>query len=370
MVDTHVDTEVDFHLEKVPVELKNLSKRFMDEGKIITAVDNVNITFEKGKLTTLLGPSGCGKTTTLRCIGGFYKPEEGQVLIGSEDVKGVPPYRRPTGTVFQNYALFPHMSVFENIAYGLRVKKLDKKEIKDKVEKGLKLLQLDNMGERLPTQLSGGQQQRVAIARLLVNEPKVLLLDEPLSNLDAKLRIYMREEIKNIQRELGLTTIYVTHDQEEAMTLSDQMAVMNKGRIEQVGTPLEIYNRPANKFVADFIGEANFIEGRIERIVEDQAVVRIKDYSIRSSVDSSIFSEDDKVLVMIRPHDVELCSEEEADISTEVRWSAFLGSQVNYQIYMPGAEDFTVFDYDADKIRSAGEKINLRIEKSLVIETI
>jgi iron(III) transport system ATP-binding protein len=365
-----VNANIDFHLEKVPVQLKNLTKKFMDEGKIITAVDNIDITFEKGKLTTLLGPSGCGKTTTLRCIGGFYKPEEGEVLIGSENVRGVPPYKRPTGTVFQNYALFPHMSVFENIAYGLRVKKMSNKEVKDKVNKGLKLLQLDNMGDRLPTQLSGGQQQRVAIARLLVNEPKVLLLDEPLSNLDAKLRIYMREEIKNIQRELGLTTIYVTHDQEEAMTLSDQMAIMNEGRIEQIGTPIEIYNKPANKFVGDFIGEANFLEGSIERIVENTALVRIDDYTIKSEVDSNKYAEDDDVLIMIRPHDVEICSEDEADIITKVRWAAFIGAQVNYQVFMPGEDDFTVYDYHADQIKSAEQDINLKIKKSLVIEKL
>jgi iron(III) transport system ATP-binding protein len=365
-----VNRNVDFHLEKVPVQLQNLTKKFADEGKIITAVDNIDITFEKGKLTTLLGPSGCGKTTTLRCIGGFYKPEEGKVLIGSENVRGVPPYKRPTGTVFQNYALFPHMSVFENIAYGLRVKKMSNQEVKDKVNKGLELLQLDNMGERLPTQLSGGQQQRVAIARLLVNEPKVLLLDEPLSNLDAKLRIYMREEIKNIQRELGLTTIYVTHDQEEAMTLSDQMAIMNKGRIEQIGTPVEIYNKPANKFVGDFIGEANFLKGYIEKIIDHTALIRIDDYKIKSKVDTDEFSEGDRVLVMIRPHDVEICDKDEADIITQIRWAAFLGAQVNYQIVMPGDDDFTVYDYQADQIMKANENINLKIKKSLVIEKL
>lgn len=191
-----------------------------------------------------------------------------------------------------------------------------------------------------------------------------------MSNLDAKLRIYMREEIKNIQRELGLTTIYVTHDQEEAMTLSDQMAVMNKGRIEQVGTPLEIYNKPANKFVADFIGEANFLQGIITKITAEKAEVKIEDYTIKAEVDKNLFAENDKVLVMIRPHDVEICSEEEADISTEVRWSAFLGSQVNYQVYMPGESNFTIFDYEADKIKSGGDEINLRIKKSLVIEKL
>ena len=180
----------------------------------------------------------------------------------------------------------------------------------------------------------------------------------------------MREEIKNIQRELGLTTIYVTHDQEEAMTLSDQMAIMNKGRIEQIGTPVEIYNKPANKFVGDFIGEANFLEGYIERIVDDTAVVNVDNYKIRSDVDNNKYSEDDKVLVMVRPHDVEICEADEADIITKVRWAAFLGAQVNYQVVMPGEDDFTVYDYQAGKIKNAEQEINLKIKKSLVIEKL
>ena len=233
-------------MTKVPVDLIHITKRFGKDKAVITAVDNISHQFEAGKLTTLLGPSGCGKTTTLRCIAGFYQPEEGDILINGERVNHLPPYSRPTGTVFQNYALFPHMTVFENVAYGLRIKKLSESEIKKKVAEGLEILQLEGMADRMPGQLSGGQQQRVAIARVLVNEPQVLLFDEPLSNLDAKLRVYMRREIRNLQERLGITTIYVTHDQEEAMSISDTMLVMNHGRIEQVGTPPELYAHPGH----------------------------------------------------------------------------------------------------------------------------
>lgn len=241
------------------VKLRNISKRFRD----VVAVDNINLDINPGELFTLLGPSGCGKTTTLRIIAGLEKPDSGKVYIDDIDVTNVPPYKRGAGMVFQNYALWPHMTVFDNIAYGLKIRKLPKREIEERVKWVLKLVRLEGLEERYPTQLSGGQQQRVALARALVIEPRVLLLDEPLSNLDAKLRVEMRSELKNLQRELKITTIYVTHDQEEAMVLSDRLAVMNEGKIYQVGSPREVYLNPKDFFVATFIGRYSIIEGKI-----------------------------------------------------------------------------------------------------------
>jgi len=242
------------------IRLEGVTKRFRD----VVAVDRASFKVEKGEFFVLLGPSGCGKTTTLRIIAGFETPDEGRVYFNDVDVTKTKPYERETAMVFQNYALWPHMTVFENIAFGLKLRKLDWQEIKRRVDWALELVKLKGHEHKYPHQLSGGQQQRVALARALVVEPKVLLLDEPLSNLDAKLRIAMREELKELQRKLGITTVYVTHDQVEAMTLADRIAVMNKGRILQIGAPEEIYNYPANLFVATFIGRSNLIRGRIE----------------------------------------------------------------------------------------------------------
>ncbi|GAB7388906.1 polyamine ABC transporter ATP-binding protein [Bacillaceae bacterium] len=241
------------------VQLCNVSKRFGD----FLAVENMNLNVQQGEFLTLLGPSGCGKTTTLRMIAGFEQPTDGKIFINGMEVNGVPPYRRDVNTVFQSYALFPHMNVFDNIAFGLKMKKFSKHEIKRRVMDALKLVQLEEYGERKPDQLSGGQKQRIAIARALVNNPKVLLLDEPLGALDLKLRKQMQVELKHLQQKLGITFIYVTHDQEEALTMSDRIAVMNKGVIEQIGTPDEIYDRPVSRFVADFIGETNLFEGKV-----------------------------------------------------------------------------------------------------------
>ena len=226
-------------------------------------VDEVTLTVEQGELVALLGPSGCGKTTTLRMIAGFVEATSGRVLIGDRDVTDLPPYRRNTGMVFQGYALFPHMTVFGNVAFGLEMRKAGEAEIQARVRRALELVRLGHLAERYPRQLSGGQQQRVALARALVIEPEVFLLDEPLSNLDAKLRHEVRVEIRQLQRELGLTTVFVTHDQEEALTLADRLVVMSQGMIQQIGTPTELYERPTNAFVADFIGKSNFLKGRL-----------------------------------------------------------------------------------------------------------
>ena len=241
------------------VSLRNLAKRFGS----VAAVDDVTLDVREGELVALLGPSGCGKTTTLRMIAGFIAASGGQILIGDQDVTNLPPYRRNTGMVFQGYALFPHMTVFQNVAFGLEMRKVPRADIAPRVAEALRLVQLGHLGERMPKQLSGGQQQRVALARALVIRPEVFLLDEPLSNLDAKLRLSVRIEIRQLQQALGLTTVFVTHDQEEALTLADRLVVMSQGKVQQIGTPTELYERPANHFVADFIGRSNFLEGTV-----------------------------------------------------------------------------------------------------------
>jgi len=241
------------------VELHDLAKTY---GGTV-AVSGVSLDIAQGELVALLGPSGCGKTTTLRMIAGFIEASRGRILIGGRDVTHLPPYRRDTGMVFQGYALFPHMTVDENVAFGLEMRRVEKSAIAPRVAEALRLVRLDGLGARLPRELSGGQQQRVALARALVVNPAVFLLDEPLSNLDAKLRHEVRIEIRQLQQRLGLTTIFVTHDQEEALTLADRLVLMNKGAIQQIGSPADLYNRPANLFVADFIGKANVIRGRL-----------------------------------------------------------------------------------------------------------
>ncbi|MCC7103549.1 MAG: ABC transporter ATP-binding protein, partial [Chloroflexi bacterium] len=255
---------------RVTVSLHGISKRFSDT----LAVDDVSLTVCEGEFLSLLGPSGCGKTTTLRVVAGFEQPDQGRVLFGGDDVTEIPPYRRGIGMVFQSYALFPHMTVAENIAYGLRRRRVSREEISARTADILNLVHLPGLEQRYPRQLSGGQQQRVAIARALVIRPRVLLLDEPLSNLDAKLREGMRIELRQIQREVGITAIYVTHDQEEALALSDRIAVMDHGRIAQVGTPYQIYQAPEDPFVAQFIGRSNILRGVVERVDGSEVVLR------------------------------------------------------------------------------------------------
>ncbi|MFM9276726.1 ABC transporter ATP-binding protein [Paenibacillus jiagnxiensis] len=242
------------------IHIDDVSRRFGD----FTALEQVQLTIEEGEFFSLLGPSGCGKTTLLNMIAGFLDPTTGRILIGDQDVTGLPPYRRGLGIVFQDYALFPHLTVFENVAYGLQIRKQSKQQIKRRVEETLALVQLSSMADRRPHQLSGGQRQRVAIARALAIEPAVLLLDEPLSNLDAKLRKDMQTELRSIQRRAGVTTVMVTHDQEEALSLSDRIGILGQGRLQQVGSPLEVYRQPANRFVADFIGQVNLFRTSAE----------------------------------------------------------------------------------------------------------
>jgi len=302
------------------IELVNVSKDY--DGT--EALKNINFYIRENEFVTLLGPSGCGKTTTLRIIGGFESPTSGEVLFEGVNINSLPPYKRKVNTVFQKYALFTHMNVFENVAFGLKIKKLDKKVIKEKVENALNMVNLSGFEKRSVDSLSGGQQQRVAIARAIVNEPQVLLLDEPLGALDLKLRKEMQIELKNMQKRLGITFIYVTHDQEEALTMSDTIVVMRDGTIQQIGTPEDIYNEPKNAFVADFIGESNIIDG-----------IMIKDYLVRFAdhefecVDKG-FDEGEAVDVVVRPEDVKIVKEGEGMLRGTVISVTFKG--VHYEM--------------------------------------
>jgi len=284
--------------EKV-LELRNVTKRFGS----VTAVNSLSIPYiNRGEFVTFLGPSGCGKTTLLRMIAGFYYPTSGDIIMHGERINDIPPERRKTSMVFQNYALFPHMSVFDNIAYGLKLKKLSKEEIQKKVSEILGIVQLEGLEKRRPSELSGGQQQRVALARCIVMEPEVILLDEPLSNLDASLRVMMREEIRKIQRSFDLTTIFVTHDQEEAMSMSDRVVVMNRGEVEQIGTPFDIYGTPGSLFVACFIGYINIIDGRVKEKIKDEYIIETKIGDVFNKNDAlKGISKGDLVTLIIRP---------------------------------------------------------------------
>ena len=302
------------------IELKNITKSF--DGEVV--LDHINLDIYDNEFITLLGPSGCGKTTTLRIIGGFETPDTGDVIFMGENINDLPPHKRNVNTVFQRYALFPHLNVFENVAFSLREKKVPKEEINRRVTEMLSLVALKGFEKRAVTSLSGGQQQRVAIARALVNQPKVLLLDEPLAALDLKLRKDMQVELKNIQKATGITFVFVTHDQEEALSMSDTVVVMSEGQIQQIGTPVDIYNEPENAFVADFIGESNILDG-----------VMLEDYKVRFSgqtfqcVDKG-FDRREAVDVVVRPEDVDIVPEEKGMLRGVVTSVTFLG--VHYEI--------------------------------------
>jgi iron(III) transport system ATP-binding protein len=317
--------------------LENVVKKFPPRGGAseVTAVNGVSLSINKGELVTLLGPSGCGKTTTLRLIGGFEVLTSGRILLDGEAIDNLPPHKRGMSMVFQSYAIFPHLNVFENIAYGLHVQKVPESEVKRRVGQVLELVDLVGYEHRAPNQLSGGQQQRVALARALVMEPKVLLLDEPLSNLDAKLREQMRSEIRKIQQQLGITSVYVTHDQIEAMTLSDQIVVINKGSIEQMGTPEEIYRHPNSQFVANFIGRANFIPCRIQRVEGNEAEVECFGKVFRVSAQKNVSPGKEGALVL-RPEMLWI-TEEKGVFKGSVRRSVYLGNAVEHEITVNGS---------------------------------
>lgn len=302
------------------IQLKNLTKNF-DDQQVLKGID---LNIYENEFLTLLGPSGCGKTTTLRIIAGFEEPNEGEVVFDGIDIAKVPPYKREINTVFQKYALFPHLNVFDNIAFGLNIKKMDKNVIKEKVRRMLALVGLSDYENRDVTLLSGGQQQRVAIARALINEPKVLLLDEPLGALDAKMRKEMQAELQKIQKEVGITFIYVTHDQEEALSMSDTVVVMNQGEIQQIGTPVDIYNEPENRFVAEFIGESNIIEG----VMLKDLLVKFDDVEFEC-VDKG-FKKKEEVEVVLRPEDINIVKPEKGKLKGNVKSIVFKG--VHYEI--------------------------------------
>jgi iron(III) transport system ATP-binding protein len=317
--------------------LENITKTFPPRGGIseVNAVKNVNLDIQKGELVTLLGPSGCGKTTTLRMIAGFEFPTAGEIVLDGKKINDLPPHKRDMSMVFQSYAIFPHLTVFENVAYGLNVQKLPRDVINKRVDKVMDLVHLEGYGDRAPNQLSGGQQQRVALARALVMEPKVLLMDEPLSNLDAKLREEMRSEIRRIQQELNITSVYVTHDQIEAMTLSDKIVIMNNGVIEQIGTPVEIYRFPRSRFVANFIGRANFIPGSVESKTDKDLSINALGKTVCVSSLKREFSIGENVTLIVRPEIVSV-NRTSGVYEGVVKRAIYLGNIIEYDVIVNG----------------------------------
>ena len=316
---------------KKGVRLEHISKIYQDPktGKDFYAVKDNSLTIEPGEFVTLLGPSGCGKTTTLRMIAGFESPDEGEIYLGEEPINELTPNKRDTAMVVQSYALLPHYNVFDNVAYGLKLRHVPKEEIQKRVMKILNLVELTGMEGRMTNQLSGGQQQRVALARALVIEPSVLLFDEPLSNLDAKLRVTMRTEIRRIQQEVGITAIYVTHDQSEAMALSDRIIIMRSGVVEQIGSPQEIYYHPVNEFVADFIGEANFLKGKLEALENGRAQINVSG-DICHAAPIPGMEVGKEYTIVLRPEAAALA--DEGGLPCEVVLSCFMGSYQNYHV--------------------------------------
>ncbi len=337
----------------VIIRLEDITKEYDD----VKVLDNVTLELEEGKFYTLLGPSGCGKTTILRIIAGFTDVTNGNVCFNGERINNLPANKRPVNTVFQNYALFPHLTVFENVAFGLRIKKLQESEIKRKVLEGLEFVNLANYGSRSIEKLSGGQRQRVALARAIVNEPKILLLDEPLSALDLKLRTEMQYELQDLQKRLGITFVFVTHDQEEALAMSDEIFVLNGGKIVQRGTPNAIYDEPINRFVADFIGESNIISGTM-----------IADYIVEFSgkrfecIDYG-FSENEPIDIVIRPEDVAITTVEEGNIRVRVDSQLFRG--VHYEIFCLDEEENGWLVHSTKKA-TVGAEIGLTFEKEFM----
>ncbi len=347
--------------ETADLKLEKISKNF---GKV-QAVKEVSLEIPHGKLVTLLGPSGCGKTTILRMIAGLEVPSSGKIFLGNEDITNLPPNERKITMVFQSYALFPHMNVYENIAYGLKVKHTPEEEIKNAVKEALDMVGLSGFEKRGSSELSGGQQQRVAVARALVLKPKVLLFDEPLSNLDAKLRNRMRGEIRNLQRDLGITSVYVTHDQSEALAISDKIVVMENAVISQEGTPQELYRRPSNAFVADFIGDANIIELVVTGVENNRAILRIgeKEISANYITKPQLGS---KAKIMIRPEDIQFAEGTTGKLEGTVEFALYQGSNIDYLIETQYGE-LRVKDYvSKDKLRDRGTKVSLSFREEQI----
>jgi iron(III) transport system ATP-binding protein len=345
----------------IELHLKNVSKLFGETR----AVDSVNLDVKSGELFFLLGPSGCGKTTCLRTIAGFYQPDEGELCFGDKVMNNVPPHKRNIGMVFQNYALWPHMTVYQNVEYGLNIRKLPSSVKKEKIARVLEVVQMEQYADRNPNQLSGGQQQRIALARALVIEPDILLLDEPLSNLDAKLRLEMRQEIKRIHYEAGITSVYVTHDQKEALSLANRMAVMRDGKIVQLGTPREVYNFPVNSFVADFIGETNFIQGKIKSKTVDFYLLETSIGEVMAMGNN--ITDSDSMTCSVRPESI-IISDAPLDntpnqFEAKVTNLTYLGDVEEYWIKIRNLLDVKVVLHNPGKYeRKSGDKVFVRFQ--------
>ena len=350
------------------LELKNITKRFGD----LIAVNDISFSVEKGKLVTFVGPSGCGKTTLLRMVSGFAEPDDGEIILDGQNVTKKPPNARDTAMVFQNYALFPHMTVAKNIGFGMKIRKKSRDEINKEVKRLLALVKMEGLGERRPHELSGGQQQRVALARALSLNPKILLLDEPLSNLDANLRINMREEIRRLQRRLGLTIIFVTHDQEEAMSISDLLVVMDQGVVKQVGSPTEVYKKPSDEFVANFVGHINFFPGEVIAFSGDEMDLKIAQGNLKVKRPSSPVSIGNRVKLVVRPESIDLVDARnelagiENVIEGHIEVAMYIGSIIRYTIR---AGDQTICVDKADPQHSdifqEGSRVKLTLKKEI-----
>lgn len=356
-------------MSKAIVSIMNVEKMYGENH----VVKNMNMNIEEGEFLTLLGPSGCGKTTTLRMISGFELPTSGMIKVQGESVEKKEPYQRDVNTVFQNYALFPNMNVYDNVAYGLKVKKVPKAEIKERVTEVLKMIQLEGFEKRRITQMSGGQKQRVAIARAIVNRPKVLLLDEPLGALDLKLRKQMQIELKRLQKKLGITFIYVTHDQEEALTMSDRIAIINEGRIEQLDTPIEIYEHPKTKFVANFIGETNLLDAVVLEVKGDKAVIgtEVGRAEVLINPDDD-YSVNDGLSVSVRPEHMKFSKTpiEGFSIKGIVKENIFVGNLIKMMITLNDGTEIRVNRFDASDLAEPGDLVYLYwdLNKGVVIK--
>jgi spermidine/putrescine transport system ATP-binding protein len=361
---------------EVDVRLERVSKLFGD----VAAVDDLSLDIAEGEFFSMLGPSGCGKTTTLRMIGGFEEPSSGTVYLGGRDVTDLPPYRRDVNTVFQSYALFPHLDVYENVAFGLHRKKVEKKDIADRVREVMNLVDLMGFERRKPSQMSGGQQQRVALARALVNKPKVLLLDEPLGALDLKLRKQMQLELKRIQQEVGITFIYVTHDQEEAMTMSDRFAVMRHGKIEQIGAPEEVYESPATEFVAGFLGASNLLNGDLKETVDGLTSIKLDTGEVVQAKTDRIERDlGPSVRVGVRPEKITIMPDDgnpgsnRNSITGLLRMSTYIGVNYQFKVDGPDGTELTVYVQNlgaAGSQPSPGQQVRLEWlpEHTFVVE--
>ncbi len=346
----------------VELKIQNVKKAFPVYGKNeeFYAVDDVTIHVKPGELVTLLGPSGCGKTTILRMVAGFEIPTEGAILLDGKDISKLPPNKRNVGMMFQSYALFPHMSVYENVAYGLKLQKLPEEEIKKRVKNMLELMQIEEYIDRMPNQISGGQQQRVALARAIITEPKVLLFDEPLSNLDAKLREYMRDELRRIQKNIGITSLYVTHDQAEAMAISDQVIIMKSGKLQQQGTARDIYANPSNSFVGNFMGKANFVKA--ENVVHQEGQNRAIADILGKRMDVKATENLTNPICMIRLEDIRI--DENGEFEATVLYSSYFGNMIEYVLKIAGEKLYmTCFD-DVENIKENGSQIRVQIDRN------